>query len=323
MTVHARRVALITDSELGRQALMALLGGALNPLIVTIDVSQSSQPLIDYLGQHHDSQLDMWVLDSSAQHDENILHILCDDSDKPILVNDELPTAQDEQRYKLWQKRLLQKVESLSLENDGLRRQRLGTAEQVWVLAASLGGPAMIKRFLSALPQGLPIAFVYAQHIEANFDHYLSGGMGSEQAYPLQQIRTEHSLVAGETLVVPADAQLRFLPFGQVIKTTKAWQGPYQPAIDQVVAELAKEYRKKLGVIVFSGTCNDGEIGCRVVKACGGQVWAQSPASCVSAAMPEAAINTGCVSFQGTPEELAQQLAQIIKQPVAQQEVIG
>ena len=147
--------------------------------------------------------------------------------------------------------------------------------------------------------------------------------MGSEQAYPLQQIRTEHSLVAGETLVVPADAQLRFLPFGQVIKTTKAWQGPYQPAIDQVVAELAKEYRKKLGVIVFSGTCNDGEIGCRVVKACGGQVWAQSPASCVSAAMPEAAINTGCVSFQGTPEELAQQLAQIIKQPVAQQEVIG
>lgn len=321
MTAHARRVALVTDSELGRQALMALVGGSQNSIAVSIDVSLGSQPLVDYLQQHHDEHLDMWLLDISAQHDQSILHIVCDGSDKPILVNDELPTAQHMQSYQLWQKRLLEKVAGLSIENNGTDNVGLAPAVQVWVLAASLGGPAMVKRFLSSLPKGLPIAFVYVQHIEAEFDNYLAGGMGAEQGYPLRLINREQNLRAGETLVVPADAQLRFLPFGGVIKTAIPWQGPYQPSIDQVVAELGKEYRKKLGVIIFSGTCNDGEIGCRVVKACGGKVWAQSPATCVSAAMPEAAMSTGCVSFQGSPEELAMQLAHIMAQPIAQQEV--
>jgi chemosensory pili system protein ChpB (putative protein-glutamate methylesterase) len=56
--------------------------------------------------------------------------------------------------------------------------------------------------------------------------------------------------------------------------------------------------------------CNDGEIGCRVAKACGGTVWAQTPDSCISPDMPNAAISTGCVSKQGTPEQLAQALAE-------------
>ena len=103
MTAHARRVALVTDSEQGRQALMALVGGSQNSIAVSIDVSQGSQPLVDYLQQHHDEHLDMWLLDISAQHDQSILHLVCDGSDKPILVNDELPTAQHMQRYQLWQ----------------------------------------------------------------------------------------------------------------------------------------------------------------------------------------------------------------------------
>jgi chemosensory pili system protein ChpB (putative protein-glutamate methylesterase) len=47
---------------------------------------------------------------------------------------------------------------------------RSGAADQVWLLAASLGGPAAVKAFLDALPGGLPIGFVYAQHIDSSFD---------------------------------------------------------------------------------------------------------------------------------------------------------
>ena len=137
----------------------------------------------------------------------------------------------------------------------------------------------------------------------------LTASVGRKQSYPLQLARGEQQLNTGEITVVPADRQLRFLPRGRVVETRRKWAGSFQPAIDQVVSDLARVYKHNMGVIIFSGTCNDGEVGCRVVKACGGSVWTQSPESCISPAMPDAAMSTGCVSFQGTPEQLALALA--------------
>ena len=312
MTTQARRIALIVDSESSRQTLMALIALTNHKMVANIDVSGGADALTDYLNSHRDEKVDLWLVDTSSQHSDDIIDRLFDHSEKPMLVNDELPAQTDMQNYQLWQKRLLQKLEDICVELGPSHKQAGQLPESVWVLAASLGGPEMVKRFLNALPQGLPVAFVYAQHIGQNFDKFLSGGIGEQQAYPLRLIETEQKLVAGETMVVPADAQIKFLHFGEVVKTHRPWQGVYQPCIDQVTCELAKHYRKKAGVIVFSGTCNDGEIGCRLVKSCGGQVWAQSPESCVSAAMPEAAIATGCVSFIGSPEQLAAELTKHI-----------
>ncbi|MBF6723691.1 chemotaxis protein CheB, partial [Acinetobacter baumannii] len=42
-------------------------------------------------------------------------------------------------------------------------------AERVWVLGASLGGPAAVKLFIDCLPPRLPVAFVLAQHIDGGF----------------------------------------------------------------------------------------------------------------------------------------------------------
>ena len=312
MTTQARRIALIVDNENSRQALMALVALTQHKMAANIDVSQGAEALADYLAEHQDSKIDLWLVDTSAQHNDDIIDRLFDYSEKPMLVNDELPAQTEAVAFQLWQNRLLHKLEDICIELDPHHKQPGQMPESVWVLAASLGGPAMVKRFLNALPGELPVAFVYAQHIGENFDKFLSDGIGEQQKYPLRLIETEQKLVAGETLVVPADHQIKFLHFGEVVKTHRPWQGMYQPCIDQVACDLAKHYRSKAGVIIFSGTCNDGEIACRLVKSCGGQVWAQSPDSCVSAAMPEAAIETGCVSFVGSPEQLAAELTKQI-----------
>ncbi|MDH5571647.1 MAG: chemotaxis protein CheB, partial [Gammaproteobacteria bacterium] len=47
-------------------------------------------------------------------------------------------------------------------------------AKNVWVLGSSLGGPEMLKQFLSALTDELPVAFVIAQHMGANFTTLLA-----------------------------------------------------------------------------------------------------------------------------------------------------
>ena len=305
----APRVGLVTDNELNRHTIKAVLAGEGYELSLSVNSDKLAEKLL--LGV---DGLDAWLLDLCDDNVQSVLEALVEHSDVPLLLNDEVPSEQDVEAYSYWSRRLLEKLEVVAirpgdkteLSNTGLEAT---PAESVWVLAASLGGPEAVKSFLDALPGGLPIAMVYAQHIEASFDELLAASVGGKQSYPMQLARGEQQLNAGEITIVPADRQLRFLPRGRVVETRREWAGSFQPAIDQVVSELARVYRNNMGVIIFSGTCNDGEVGCRVVKACGGSVWVQSPDSCISPAMPHAAMSTGCVSLEGTPQQLAVALA--------------
>ncbi|WP_101758537.1 chemotaxis protein CheB [Oceanicoccus sp. KOV_DT_Chl] len=310
----APRIALVTDSDLNRHLLQNVLSDGGYLLAQSMDFSA----LDGFLAKDEAAVFDAWLLDVEGSNIQPSLEKLLEQSDLPLLLNDNIPLTTDIAATDLWRRRLLEKLEVVALRNDDsslsttAELQSPDLPAQIWVLAASLGGPEAVKLFLSALPAGLPVALVYGQHIETNFDTVLAKGIGTQHCYPLQLVRGEQMLAQGSVAVVPADRQLRFLPRGRVIETRKAWAGSYQPALDQVIADLARIYRDKLGVIIFSGTCNDGEIGCRVAKACGATIWAQEPESCVSAAMPNAAIDTGCVSFQGTPEQLAAELVKKI-----------
>ncbi|MBL4827775.1 MAG: chemotaxis protein CheB [Spongiibacteraceae bacterium] len=300
-SVEMPRIGLVTDSAYHRKLLQTLLEEKGYPL----SLSLNPQSLRDYLEKESSVEVDAWLVDLIGDEAEHTVEFLVEKNDLPLLVNDEIPPLQDEGLHEEWQRRLLEKLEVVAHRED----LNSPVANTLWVLAASLGGPDAVKRFLGALPEGLALAMVYAQHIEINFDELLANAVGSNHTYTMRVVRSEQRLLAGEIAVVPADRQLRFLPFGRVVVTQKPWSGLYQPAIDQVIADLARIYRQRLGVIIFSGLCNDGEIGCRVAKACGAKVWAQTPESCQSPEMVEAAIATGCVSFQGTPEQLAQALA--------------
>lgn len=247
---------------------------------------------------------DAWLLDATTSDDDGLL-IQIADSDVPFLMLDDEPPLQQPDAMAMWRRRVLDKVEELCGSVQRLRLREPAPVA-VWVLAASTGGPAAINEFLEALAPDLPVAFVYAQHIEAPFDAVLTTSLARRHRhYPAILGEGEQLLRRGQVLVVPVSAELRFLPFHRVVASRHPWQGQYQPAIDQVVSEVARLYQTRCGVIVFSGMCDDGAFGCRRVRAAGGSVWVQTPDSCISPDMPNAALATGMVSYRGTPAELA------------------
>lgn len=249
-----------------------------------------------------------WLLDTTDATVDNLLEQIVQSSDAPLLISDEDPPS-PQPLFVEWRRRMLDKLEELMASAAAPVTQHAAPPPlAVWVLVASTGGPAAVGEFIAALAPGLPIALVYAQHIDANFDRLLVDGLAQHRHYTTNLGRGEQHLRSGSLLVVPADRQLRFLPFHRVVETGKPWQGPFQPVLDQVVAELARQYRQNCGVIVFTGLCDDGALGCRIAQAHGSEIWAQSPASCASPEMPNAALATGSVSRQGTPAELARAL---------------
>ncbi|HUH36758.1 MAG TPA: chemotaxis response regulator protein-glutamate methylesterase [Spongiibacteraceae bacterium] len=312
MASDTPQVVVVADEDLHRHTLANVLRQA----GFRVDHAVDGAGLDLLLSRPELPAIGAWLIDLWGAGDEARVARILEASDAPLMFNEGMPGNTDPFAIATWQRRLVDKTEELL----GDPRQWQAGAQavaDVWVLAASIGGPEAVSRFLNALPAGLPLTLVYAQHIDPQFDALLADKVARKQHYPLQLCRGARQLSPGQVLVVPADHQLRFLPFDRVIETRKAWPGRYQPAIDQVIAELARLYRQRCRVIVFTGMCDDGAIGARVVQACGGEVWVQSPDSCVSPQMVEAALATGAVSRQGSPEELAAALTMLYPSPAA------
>lgn len=305
------RIGLVAASDLNRHLLAGLVSEAGYELTVSLDAARLAEKFGAGQSQTLDDQVDAWLLDLEEQQIQQVLDLLVDHSQVPLLVNDEIPPQQQAGAHQYWKRRLIEKLELVAVPTDksGPATAGLGAQVSVWLLAASFGGPEAVRQFLNELPADLPLAMVYGQHIDKSFDQFLSSALNASGNYPAELIRGRYHLQRGKIGIVPADRQVRFMARGEAVETRRIWAGPYQPALDQVIAEMARVYRQNLGVIVFSGMCNDGEIGCRVAKACGSKVWVQTPDSCLSHDMPRAALKTGSVSFQGTPVELARELA--------------
>lgn len=317
----ARKIGLIIDDAVVRHHFTTAIAASTHHLQATIDIGLGLETLESLFGSSKASEIDVWLVNVMHQHAEAAIDMLLEQCEKPVLIEETIPDISEHSLVNTWQRRLLEKIAATPVV-ESLIDSREKPAEHIWVLAASLGGPEMVQRFLRNVPPGLPVCFVYVQHIAAQFDQFLTTGSKQLESYPLKLIDQECLLTAGQTWVVPADKQLQFSACGGAIKTDVEWQGPYQPSIDYVVSSLAKLYRKQVGLIVFSGTCDDGKIGCRVLKSCGGKVWVQQPETCMSSAMPEAALATNTVSYQASPELLAAALAGILTTKGIKQEAL-
>ncbi len=198
---------------------------------------------------------------------------------------------------------------------------------RVWVLGASLGGPAAVKEFLDVMPENLPIAFILAQHIDKGFQKVLSQVLARHSHFEVCKETIGQKVEYGKVYIAPVEQVIDF-EAGRIVGKNETWQGPYAPSIDQVMRICTEYYGTHCGTILFSGMGSDGAIYAPEQVKNGGRVWAQTADTCASSSMPDSARQTGCVSYSGSPKQLALQLIahvrrelkndeHAIKQPVA------
>lgn len=265
-----------------------------------------------------EQKVDAWVVDVNDPEGEEdreqklalvrLLDTLLEQTKVPLIVNDSLELTQGSPEYNNWMRRTLQRLERL---NGDINLQAGAGASEVWVLAASTGGPAAVKDFLMQLPSGLKVAFIYVQHIGSGQADTLVKMMSSAGSYPVSIARQGSVLSDNTITLVTADRSVNIHYNGTLVVDKKPWSGYYSPSIDQVAANIARVYRKRSGIIIFSGMGDDGAASCRLIKQQGGKVWVQRPEQCTIASMPDAAIATGTVTFIGSPLELADEFAKL------------
>ncbi len=273
--------------------------------------SSADNAVTEEPSEKDNSVIDAWIIDVAAEHCEEspLIEHIFSQYHAPVILSDSGDFAKGSEEHQAWLRRTRQRLERLSGD---INLQQTEPANELWVLAASTGGPAAVKRFLAELPSDMGIAFLYVQHIDPNQTNTLNRMMSSASHYEAMTASQGAVLERNSLVLVTAKDRVEILSNGTIaVSEGQSWNGDYAPSIDQIAANVALIYRERCGLIIFTGMGDDGAASCRLIHLQGGKVWAQAPEDCTSDSMPRSAIATGCVSLTGTPEAMAKALVDL------------
>lgn len=319
----------IASSKNSQRAYLRLAMEA-NGLSVIINDSLSH----DFIKQLKRFKVDVMLLDMHDEdQNEDLIDQLIEEVDIPILFNDVTALTLNEPAVLAkWYGKLMRKIAALTgrgitdktqfdrsyeslvseIPEEFLNKLPGDLAKNVWVIGSSLGGPEAVKRLLRNLPDGLPVAFILAQHLGANFVSLLAEQLNQATEFNVVTAKDGHVLRHGDVIVAPITKRLVINPIGAIRLQELDYESPYTPSIDKVISDIARRYKAQSGALILSGMCDDGKKGVQVMHQYGGKIWAQDEQSCVISSMPDNVRATGVVSYSAPPEILAQHLIEYI-----------
>ena len=171
-------------------------------------------------------------------------------------------------------------------------------------IGASAGGLEVFKLLLADLPADTGLAIVFIQHLDPSHHSMLAEILARATAMPVSEAADGMPLEANHVYVIPANVDLTIAHGRLRLAPRTQTPGSHMP-IDRFLRSLADECGNRAIGVILSGAGSDGSAGVEAVKAAGGVTFAQDAATAKFAAMPEAAVATGCVDFVLPPEGIA------------------
>jgi two-component system chemotaxis response regulator CheB len=206
---------------------------------------------------------------------------------------------------------LLAKVRALA----GVPRSRLGAAAEpgpearpaarpatpraeVIAIGTSTGGPPALQAIIPRLPAALSAPLLIVQHMPAGFTRSLAERLDQRSRIRVREAQDGDPLRPGMALIAPAG---RHMKVRRRDGQTRIWldEEPrtalHRPAIDVLMASVAKVYGRGVLGVLLTGMGSDGVEGLRAIRAAGGRTLAESEESAVIYGMPKAAVEAGVV----------------------------
>lgn len=324
------RVGIISDSLLQQHLLQSVIEEKGYQIAVNTHPEKLNKAIL------LSETISMWIVDIiDESFSSEFLDSLFDHVAAPVFIGEGISPDRNSEIFPGWKRRLLGKLTEISPPTrvmlsgpemdfskfanvskskevaplpDYLKNIPSTDVNEIWVIAASLGGPEAVKEFFDTLPGDIPAAFLYAQHIDLGCVDSLVASIGRHTALDMQLITQGVQVENSKILVVPVDHEIDFHPNHSVEIMDASWSGPYGPSIDHLLKNTVERYGSKTNLIVFSGMGSDGTLGATLVQESGGKVWSQSTESAIQPSMPDSVSDLDCVSFRGNPSDLAKKV---------------
>ncbi|MBF2051334.1 MAG: chemotaxis protein CheB [Leptolyngbya sp. IPPAS B-1204] len=157
------------------------------------------------------------------------------------------------------------------------------------VVGASLGGMAALKVLLQELAPAFTLPIAIVQHRHKDSANQIIEFLQRSTSLIVKEVEDKDQIASGYVYLAPADYHL-LIEADHFALSTDDPVFYARPSIDVLFESAADVYRERTIGIILTGANQDGAAGAAAVKACGGVVMVQDPATAQSPVMPEAAI---------------------------------
>ncbi|PPD33643.1 MAG: PAS domain S-box protein [Methylomonas sp.] len=179
-------------------------------------------------------------------------------------------------------------------------------------IGSSAGGLEALSALIAALPSNLGISYVIIQHLSPTHKSMLVQLLGRET--PMAVVEIQDNMLPEPDVIYVAPASRNTIVQDGCFKLleTKREALP-KPSVNVFLSSMAAEKTEDAIGVILSGTGSDGTAGLREVKLNGGFTFAQEPNSAKYTGMPQSAIDSGCVDWILTPENIAVEITSIVR----------
>lgn len=172
-------------------------------------------------------------------------------------------------------------------------------------IAASTGGPGVLRQILHDLPGDLSIPIVAVQHITPGFAQGFAHWLDGETALQVGLAKNGEPVEPGRVLVAPDDTHLTVAPGGIArLDHSEPIKGQ-RPSATRLFDSVARAYGGASIGVVLTGMGDDGVMGLESLRRAGGYIIAQDEESCAVFGMPKAVIERGIADQILAPDKIA------------------
>lgn len=164
------------------------------------------------------------------------------------------------------------------------------TPQPLVAIGTSMGGLVALKQLLSGLSAAFPWPLCLVQHRGTeDVGNAFVSALQRHCVLPVSEAEDKEPLLAGHVYIAPSDYHL-LIEQGTLALSTEAKVCHARPSIDVLFDSASAACSSKMVAIVLTGNSGDGSHGAVQVKARGGTLIVQDPASAEYPVMPLATL---------------------------------
>ncbi|MEO8117800.1 MAG: chemotaxis protein CheB [Rhodoferax sp.] len=178
-------------------------------------------------------------------------------------------------------------------------------------VGGSAGGLDAYIRLLQNLPADMGVAIVIVNHITM-MPTQLHEVLPRFTTMPVDLITEDLLIEPNRVFIIPANRDLHVDGETFQLKPISKPRG-WPDVITVFLRSLTDCWDGKLIAVIVSGYDGDGAAALCGIKEVGGITIAQKPSTAKQPDMPESAIDSGCIDFVLSPEEIAREIVRIAR----------
>ena len=179
-------------------------------------------------------------------------------------------------------------------------------------VGGSAGGLDAYIRLLQNLPADMGVAIVIVNHMRT-MPTQLHEILPKYTSMPVDLITDNLTVEPNRVFIIPANRDLHVDDGEFSLKPISKPHG-WPDVITVFLRSMTRCWDGKLVAVIVSGYDGDGAAALCGIQQVGGITIAQKLSTAIQPDMPESAIDTGCIDFILSPEDIAKQLVRIANQ---------